>query len=289
MPLKPYLQLTRPANLVTAVADVLAGAALAGLTAPTAAGLPWLVLSTLGLYGGGVVFNDVFDADLDAVERPERPIPSGRVSRTHAAWLGAVLLLVGIGAALKHSVLSGTLAVVIAALALAYDRFGKHHGLLGPVNMGLCRGFNLLLGVSLLPAAVTTWAPVALAPVVYIAAVTMVSRGEVHGGSRGVLYFAAALYALVSGSQLALALRQGTLPVTLPFVALHAFLVFRPLGVAIQNPVGPNIGRAVKAGVLALIVMDAAWVSTAGNWPLALLVLALLPLSLAVARLFAVT
>lgn len=290
---KPYIQLMRPANLVTAGADVLAGAAIAGFSTGTTPALSpalgLLLVSTVGLYGGGVVFNDVFDAELDAVERPERPLPSGRVSLGGAAALGGLLLLVGIAAAWFHDPFSGILALAIAAAALVYDRFGKHHAVLGPLNMGLCRGLNLLLGVSLVPAAVGEWAVLGLVPVAYIAAVTMVSRGEVHGGSRGVLNFAAVLYAGVSLSQLFLAWRMGTLPVTLPFVALHLVLIFRPLLVAMANPVGPNIGRAVKAGVLALVAMDAAWVAASGNWPLALLVLALLPLSLGLARWFAVT
>ena len=72
------LRLTRPANIVTAIADILAGVAISGFLRDGHDYTPvlWLVLSTVGLYGGGVVFNDVFDAKLDAVERPERPIPS---------------------------------------------------------------------------------------------------------------------------------------------------------------------------------------------------------------------
>ena len=293
MTLKPYLQLTRPANLVTAVADVLAGVAIAGIASE---GVPvnyesvaLLMLATVGLYGGGVVFNDVFDADLDAVERPERPIPSGRVTRVGAAWLGSILLGIGIFSAFSHSVLSGSLAVSIAGLALVYDRFGKHHPIIGPVNMGTCRGVNLLLGVSIIEIAVLDWWWLGFIPVVYIAAVTMISRGEVHGGNPKTLYGAGVMYALVSGAQLWLAARAGTLFLTLPFVALHGYLIFKPLFSAIQNPIGPNIGKAVKSGVLALIVMDAAWVGVAGNWPLALIVLLLLPLSMGLARLFAVT
>ena len=52
--LKPYLILLRPANVVTALADVVAGFAVAGPTASLSA-LPWLLVSTAGLYGGGVV------------------------------------------------------------------------------------------------------------------------------------------------------------------------------------------------------------------------------------------
>ncbi|NEP43227.1 MAG: UbiA family prenyltransferase, partial [Okeania sp. SIO2H7] len=74
-----YLQLMRPANIITAHADILVGYAASGATDPYRLG--WLLLATTGLYGDGVVFNDVFDAELDAIERPERPIPSDRASR----------------------------------------------------------------------------------------------------------------------------------------------------------------------------------------------------------------
>jgi 4-hydroxybenzoate polyprenyltransferase len=306
MTAKPFLQLMRPANLLTAAADVLAGAALAYGVSPTVMVRPdllpyltpstlpatlWLlVVSTVCLYGGGVVLNDVFDAQLDAVERPERPIPSGRVSLGQAAALGTLLLATGIGAGFAFSALSGWLALIIAGLAVFYDRFGKHHSWFGPLNMGLCRGVNLLLGISAAGTlAVQVLWPVGIVPVVYIAAVTMVSRGEVHGSGRAVLWAALAMFLAVSGWQLVNANLLGTLPYAAGFVGLHLWLVLRPLFAAIQNPIGPNIGKAVKAGVLSLIVMDAAWAALSGHWMLALGILALLPLSIPIARYFAVT
>ena len=285
----------RPANLVTAVADVLAGlslAALAGGFSPLSTNQPiWLLLlSTVGLYGGGVVLNDVFDAELDAVERPERAIPSGRVTLRQASTLGIGLLALGIGLAFFYSHETGALAALIAGLAVFYDRFGKHMSWFGPINMGLCRGFNLLLGVGGAGSgAVQSLWWLALVPVIYIAAITMISRDEVHGGKRLTLYAAAGLYLLVSAAQLVMAHRAQTLGLTAGFVLLHLFLIGRPLLTAIQNPIGPNIGGAVKAGVLSLIVMDAAWVSVSGNWLLALATLALLPLSIWLAKAFAVT
>ncbi|MBO0930564.1 UbiA-like protein EboC [Fibrella aquatilis] len=293
--IKPYLQLMRPANLLTAAADILAGASLAplaGLLSPFSSGQPvWLlVLSTIGLYGGGVVLNDVFDAQLDAVERPERPIPSGRVPVEQASALGVGLLALGITLAFFYGQTSGWLALLVAGLAVFYDRFGKHQSLFGPINMGLCRGVNLLLGVSATGAgAVHQLWWLGIVPMIYIAAITMISRDEVHGGKQRTLYFAGCLYLLVSACQLWMASRALTLPITIGFVLLHLILIGRPLLTAIQNPVGPNIGKAVKAGVLSLIVMDAAWVSVSGNWPLALGVLLLLPLSIPVAKYFAVT
>ena len=286
--IKPYLQLTRPANLVTAVADILAGMAIAQFTFSSFNPV-FLVLSTLGLYGGGVVMNDVFDARLDAVERPERPIPSGKVPLPAATMLGMTLLFGGVLAAALFSFQSGMIAVVIAALTVLYNRFAKHHVFFGPLTMGMCRGGNLPLGMSVLPESFRQWSFVVLLPIAYIAAITLISQDEVHGGKRRTLYIAVFLYLVVLLTQLYIAHTKGNILFALPFVLLHAWLIGRPLYNAIQNPVGPLIGKAVKAGVLSLIVMNASWCMAFGLWPVALAVLALLPLSILLARVFAVT
>lgn len=290
--LKALLSLTRPANLVTAIADVLAGMAIAGyfmLPGLALAPVGWLSLATVGLYGGGVVFNDVFDAELDAVERPERPIPSGIINKNTAVLLGSALLIVGIATSFLVNQTAGFLAIAISIASLVYDRFGKHHNWLGPVNMGLCRGLNLLLGVSVLPEQVLPWAWVGLVPIAYIAAITMISRGEVHGGSPTILRVAGLLYALVIGCVAALAQRQQQLGTALPFLILFGYYIFPPLWRAVKDPTGPNIGLAVRAGVLSLIVMNAAWVASFASFPLAMLVFCLLPLSRLLAKVFAVT
>jgi 4-hydroxybenzoate polyprenyltransferase len=290
--IKALLSLTRPANLVTAIADVLAGMAIAGyflLPNPAPAPVGLLCLATVGLYGGGVVFNDVFDAELDAVERPERAIPSGVVSKNAATILGAILFGIGIVASFGVNLVAGGLAIAITVASLVYDKYGKHHNLFGPVNMGLCRGLNLLLGISILPEQVLPWAWVGLVPIVYIGAITMISRGEVHGGSSTTLRLAGLLYALVIGCLAALAQSRQQLGTALPFLILFSYYIFPPLWRAVSEPVGRNIGIAVKAGVLSLIVMNAAWVAAFASFPLALLVFCLLPLSRLLAKLFAVT
>lgn len=286
--IKPYLQLTRPANLVTAVADILAGLAIAQFTFSDYSPLP-LVISTIGLYGGGVVLNDVFDAKLDAIERPERPIPSGKVSLTAASALGISLHVIGVASAGYFSPLSGRIAFIIALLTILYNRFAKHHSFFGPVVMGMCRGGNLLLGMSVFPESFQRWGLIALVPIIYIGAITMISQDEVHGGKKKTLYVAAVLYLIVLLVQMYIASGKGNLLWASPFILLHAWLIGRPLWNAIQNPIGPLIGKAVKAGVIALIVMNASWCIVFGFWPVALAVLALLPLSLYLAKAFAVT
>ena len=91
------LQLMRPANIVTSFADILVGFSIImmsqqylqpGQNMHLFNMLGLLLLATAGLYGGGVVINDVCDTELDKIERPERPIPSGRISKNEATnWV----------------------------------------------------------------------------------------------------------------------------------------------------------------------------------------------------------
>jgi len=285
----------RPANIVTSIADVLAGVAISGffiepvLFVDQTLPVILLCISTVGLYGGGVVFNDVFDAELDKIERPERPIPMGIITVKGGTLLGIILLLMGIVTAFIVNPVSGLLAIGIAVSAIVYDKWGKHHSFLGPLNMGWCRGLNLLLGVSILVTQLNLYWYVAIVPVIYIASITMISKGEVHGGKSTSLYFAGLLYVLVAGSILFFSFYKGKVLLTLIFLLPFVWMIFTPLFKAIQQPTGKNIGKAVKAGVIALILLNASWAAAFGSPWLALLIIVLLPLSLYLAKKFAVT
>jgi 4-hydroxybenzoate polyprenyltransferase len=285
----------RPANIVTSVADVLAGIAISGYLANenfSATDIPSILLlgiSTMGLYGGGVVFNDVFDAELDKIERPERPIPSGVISKGEASLVAIILFSIGIIAAAIVSILSGLIAISIIIAALAYDKWSKHHGFAGPFNMGLCRGLNLLLGISIIIPAVSAWWFLAIIPIIYIAAITMISRGEVHGGSKSTLYFAGLFYCLVIASILFLSSSRDMLWWSVIFLIPFSWMIFSALIKAIRLTSPQNIGNAVRAGVIALIVMDASMAAAFGAIVLAFLIILLLPVSLWLAKIFAVT
>lgn len=287
-----FLRLARPANIVTAISDILAGVAIAGYATGVfqLSDAVLLVVATIGLYGGGVVFNDFFDADLDRIERPERPIPSGLISSKEAGVLGTLLLMAGVAAAFGVSAFpSGVIALLIAIAALVYDKWGKHHSIFGPLNMGLCRGLNLLLGMSIVPAALSDYQYLALIPIIYIAAITMISRGEVHGGRSNIILFAGLLYLLVILAILYVAATNEQLTYSILFLLSFGLVIYPPLFKAFREPAGKNIGKAVKAGVLALILMNASWASAFGAIYLALFMVLLLPLSLLLARIFAVT
>lgn len=253
---RAYLTLLRPANVATALADVLAGSAIAGSVDPRA--LPWLLLSTACLYAGGVVLNDVFDRDLDRVERPERPIPSGRVPVPAAAAFGAALLGAGILAAAQVNRAALLLAAAIAALVLLYDAWSKRRGAMGPINMGLCRALNLLLGAAAVPAALRSHWPVALIPFAYIVAVTALSRGEVHGGRTGPATFALISLSAALAGLTFLAIRSEHALLTGLVLVLLAWRVVPPFAGARRTLDAGRIRLAVRTGVLSLVLVDAA-------------------------------
>jgi 4-hydroxybenzoate polyprenyltransferase len=262
---RAWLQLLRPANIATAPADVLAGAAAAGALLPPSPSLAWLAAASCALYGGGIVLNDFFDRHLDAVERPERPIPSGAVRASFAAALGFSLLGAGVAAAMLAGGSAWLVAIAIAGAVLLYDARAKHHPIAGPVAMGTCRALNLLLGMAAAPSAIGRYCPLAIIPLVYVAAVTVVSRGEVHGSRKPVARTALVMIAGVIVALVALATSGGRAaplpsPDRIATILVAAWLAWRVLprfAVVAGDPRPELAGRAVRTGVLSLVLVDA--------------------------------
>src|SRR5260221_5161314 len=96
MRLLPLAQLLRLPNVFTAFGDILLGTLVTGalLAQPLASGL--LLAASGCLYCSGMVWNDFFDLDVDRMERPFRPLPSGKIAKRTAGLLAAILLLFGV-------------------------------------------------------------------------------------------------------------------------------------------------------------------------------------------------
>jgi 4-hydroxybenzoate polyprenyltransferase len=284
--IRNYLELVRPANVVTALADVLAGYALAERQNHQA--LPWLLVATACLYAGGVVLNDYFDRNLDAVERPERPIPSGRVGAGGAAALGVLLLGAGVFTAAQATRAAVLIALAIAGFVVLYDAWGKRQWI-GPANMGLCRALNLLLGVAAVPVALAARWPVALIPFVYIVAVTALSRGEVHGGAPRTAAFALVSLSAGLAGLAFLALRSEHALVSGVVLACLIARVVPPFLQARGSLEPARVRHAVKRGVLSLVLVNAV-IGTAYAGPVyGALILVTALVAGWLARMFAVT
>ncbi|MEI7820263.1 MAG: UbiA family prenyltransferase [Verrucomicrobiota bacterium] len=145
--MKAWLQLFRLPNLFTVPGDPLAGFLIAtggrlDLRALCA------VLASLAIYAAGLAMNDLADFAEDTRDRPKRPLPSGAIPR-NTAWFATVnLTLLG----LAFSFLAGPQALLMGIGTVLgvvlYNFLTKKIPVIGALNMGVCRGFSLLLGAA---------------------------------------------------------------------------------------------------------------------------------------------
>ncbi|AGB02179.1 geranylgeranylglycerol-phosphate geranylgeranyltransferase [Methanoregula formicica] len=159
-----FLNIIRPANAVMAgVAAVVAYFIAAGALVPAALLLP--VVVTL-ITAAGNVINDYFDAEIDAVNRADRPIPSGQVSRNAALWYAVALFLSGIAVCLFTNWICIAFAVFNSLLLALYAARLKSMPLVGNIAVSYLSGSMFLFGgafagmdglIHLVPIAVMTF------------------------------------------------------------------------------------------------------------------------------------
>lgn len=287
---RAYLQLVRLPAVFTALADVVLGFLLThdslfldGCPLPFAL----LLLSSAGLYLGGMALNDIFDRAVDAVERPGRPIPSGRVSLKAAVLVAAVLLIGGIVAAACVGSSSLVIAACLAAAIFAYDS-GVKRTLPGPVVMGLCRSLNVLMACSAGLAINEIFGEpqllIAGAYGIYIAGLTWFAREEAGTSRRSHLAAAAVAINLGLLALLALAINTemglGSRGVAWTRVAfgwgMVALVINRGVWMAVSQPTPQLVQRAVRTMLQWIIVLDAVMIFATGAEPIVALATAAL-------------
>ena len=273
-PVRAYLQLIRAPNVFTAVADVMMGFLITHRTLEPFGQFAILVAASCLLYMAGMVLNDVFDVDVDMRERPGRPIPSGRVPLATARLFGWGLLAGGAGVAWLASFQfggwrTGLVGTALAACVVGYDAILKRTPI-GPVAMGCCRFFNVLLGMSLAvdmtSGEATAWVGanwlVAAGIGVYIVGVTWFARREATESGRFQLVAATMVMFAGIGLLAWLPWWDGRVWVTIPRWGIFWAIIYSLIGWrcvrAIVHPSPELVQGAVKQCILSLIVLDAA-------------------------------
>src|SRR2546426_214357 len=135
--LTSLFELVRLPNIFTAPPDVAMGLAVSGAALTSSAAT--LLLASACAYAGGMALNDACDATLDARERPERPIPSGRITRAGAFPVAGLLLPLCLGLAAAPGLRPVLLALgLLLAIAVALFVLGwGPGGLTGLVFLAL--------------------------------------------------------------------------------------------------------------------------------------------------------
>ncbi|MGW1541399.1 SCO3242 family prenyltransferase [Streptomyces sp. NPDC002309] len=303
---RAWAELLRLPALFTVPGDALSGAASTG-AAPNSRTL-LAIGSSLCLYEAGMALNDWADREEDAVERPHRPLPSGRVQPSSALAAACALTAAGLALAARAGRPALTVAAPLAATVWAYDLVLKHTPA-GPVAMAAARGLDHLLGAAATTGRTREALPSAALLGTHTLAVTTVSRRETQGGTSlpplAALAATAVLTRLVTrapgarartgdgagrrtsghgrpGVTLDLALRTA-------LATAYAATAGRPYTHAALNPSPPLTQRAVGGGIRATIPLQAALAARAGAGLTALAIAALAPIGRRYARKVSIT
>jgi 4-hydroxybenzoate polyprenyltransferase len=272
--LLPWLRLCRIAAVFTALADIAAGYLLSHLEIEAPREFLLLLGASAGLYLSGMVFNDVFDVEQDRQERPQRPIPSGSISRRGATVFGTVLMAGGLLCAALAGRNSLLVALLLASMIVLYDGVLKKTPL-GAIAMGCCRFLNMILGASSAGAMFAdAWKMpqlwMALAMGVYVTGITVFAGREALLSRRarlvtGLLIIDAGLLMLavwITGlnNSWGLEIGHSGVPSPLPVFAVWGMIAFttnRQSLRAIASPAPEQVQGAVSLLLLSIISLDA--------------------------------
>lgn len=284
--LEALLRLARVSNLPTVWSNVLAASVLAApgpADGMAPAHLAVVLVAMSAMYTGGMVLNDAFDREIDARERPERPLPSGAIASATAWTIGGGLLALGVALLASFGLPSALAGLALASAIVLYDAWHKGNTV-SPLIMGTCRalvyvGTALAAGTALN----ATILGAALALLLYIAGLTRAAKGGAFQSlatSWPVLLLLLPLVtALAGGAATALAI-------------LLAAVAALALGWAVRglrSGDGPDRERAIGLLIAAIALLDAVVAAAHGSPAVALVCVALFAATLALQRVVAGT
>jgi UbiA prenyltransferase family protein len=271
----------RAPNVPTAVADVVAGGALAAI--PLSSPASWIpALGSAALYAGGVALNDAFDLDKDKRLHPDRVLPSGLVGIGAARAGGFLLLLAGVASGMAQGPRGVAAAAALACAILVYDVLPDRAGVLGAVVLGSCRGLNLLRGgldATPFPDDLVLYAAL---HGVLVGLLTVVSLGEDQAGGPRLVRAAVTLLPFAYAGPAVAAYRAGHHGWSVALLVLSAELALWVVRPAHRSP--PKEALVVPRGVFTLSLVGALYCLAVMEWAGAAVLAAFFPLSRLLAR-----
>jgi hypothetical protein len=243
-----HLSLARISNSPTVVSNVLAGAALAGGLGEMQL-VVVLIVAMICFYTAGMYLNDVMDYTIDLQERPERPLPTGTVSRQAAMAVTAALLIGGVALLALASQAAFLSGLALVGLIILYDAWHKTN----PFSPLLMAGTRVLVYVTVFFAFSTDptlelvpWSVVLL---LYMVALTFIAKRETSLGVMqywpALILFLPALWALIDDFGIV------TIVMVVAFVTWVAYSIS-----FVYRTVGRSIGGAIARLIAGISLLD---------------------------------
>ncbi|MFL6115495.1 MAG: SCO3242 family prenyltransferase [Catenulispora sp.] len=287
--LRTLAELVRAPAALSVPGDVIAGAAAAGwpFGRRRTAGL---AASSVLLYWAGMALNDYADREIDAKERPHRPIPSGRIAPRTALRIAGGLTAAGLlGATAAGGRRALATSAPLAAGIWAYDLVFKGTPA-GAASMALARAMNVLAGAG--PGGLRAAGPAAAVTAAHTMTLMALSAKEVDGSDPGLPAVTMAATAAVGTAAALLPGRSRRVPDRAAAAAMAAGYVGlfgKAQAKAVAKPSAKNLQKAVGAGIMSLIPLQAALAAKSGALRAGAPLLAALPIGRALAKKVATT
>lgn len=282
--IKDYLALVRLPNLFTLPSNILVGMATVSSLAFTLTSFTqFLLLVTISvlLYCVGIVLNDLYDFDIDKKERPNRPLPSGKISRRSAIVLVAIFSTLALILSLQVSFSTLVISSILFSVIFGYDKYLKNtHA--GPFTIASARVMNILLGTSVSLRSVDSYSQIVtltfilIITFVYVSLIGFISRYEVHGFSDNTkLLLPPAIVATVISSIILFTLMGFFKLESLIILSLFSFIMIISFSRIYRRDSG-RTQQIVRNMILSIIVLDSTFLTGIIGIELGLVVLTLM-------------
>lgn len=136
--LRGYFVIIRPVNSLMFGFSVLIGQYLAGGSIPVLSTAFLGFTTAFSFSAAAMVINDYYDRDIDAINEPQRPIPSGLISPKEALTYAFILEIVGLVAAALTNLTCLIITIATILLSIFYTTKGKDTGLPGNLMVSAC-------------------------------------------------------------------------------------------------------------------------------------------------------
>jgi 4-hydroxybenzoate polyprenyltransferase len=279
---RDYLILVRLPNLFTLPSNVLVGFVIVSTLSKIAfVQVLFVVTISIIIYCVGIILNDYFDFTIDKKERPNRPLPSGKISRKIAIILAFVFSILALILSFIVSMQTLAISSILLAVIFGYDKYLKQTSV-GPYTIATARVMNILLGVSVNINNIGNYSQIVILTFVlsmtfvYVSLIGFLSRYEIYGFSNNLKLF---LFPTVLGviiTSIILFSYAGFFRYdSLIILALFSFI----MGLSfyeISKKDSLGIQKIIQNMILSIIILDSTFLSGIRGIELGLIVLTLL-------------
>ncbi len=149
--IKEYIKIIRPLNDAMIGFSVIVGSFIAsGRQLPDLYSLLFGFLTGFFISASAMVFNDIIDLEIDKINNPNRPLPSGKIKLRNAYIMFYIISVIGLLFSIFTGLITFLIAIISYFVAYFYNKYGKKSGFIGNIMVAYSMGIPLLYGAAMI-------------------------------------------------------------------------------------------------------------------------------------------